>query len=63
MGKDERREISRIKIENLPGMCQAQGKVGPLGIVSKEPLPDDQGVRVSVDLSFVIPQVWAQIRW
>ena len=34
MGKDDRRAVSRIKLENLPKTCQLEAKkVGPLGLL------------------------------
>ena len=43
MSRSERRNISRIKVENLPHLCQADAKVGPLGIVSVESLGEGEG--------------------
>jgi hypothetical protein len=57
--KQERKTVSRIKIENIPKMSQTAGKAGPLGIVSKEVLPNDQDVvEVSIGswLSFTVPR-------
>lgn len=58
MTKRERQTISRIKIENVPKMSQTQGKAGPLGILSKEVLPNDGGVQVSIGswISFIVPR-------
>ena len=57
MGKDQRRPVSRFKLENLPIAGQTAVKVGPLGILRKESLADEVGVRVSIGswISFTIP--------
>jgi len=44
MGKEERREISRIKVENLPTV--AESYLG--GFIQKEPLANGHGVLVSI---------------
>lgn len=63
MGKDERGSVSRIKIENLPKNLPSQAKVGPLGIVSVESLPNEDAKEVSIGpwISFRVPD--AQAMW
>ena len=63
MGKDERKPISRIKVENLPQIAQEQVKAGPFGFLTVEELPNDGGVEVSLGsiLSFRLPQAIAMI--
>ncbi len=63
MGKDERKPISRIKVENLPQLAQEQVKAGPFGIITIEELANDGGARVSIGsaFSFTLPQAIAMI--
>jgi hypothetical protein len=63
MGTDKVKPISRIKMENLPYLAQAQAKAGPFGLVRIEEVPNDGGVRVSVGsfLSFTLPDAIAMI--
>ena len=62
MGKDERKPVSRIKIENLPRIAQDESKTGPFGFVTWEDLAND-GVQVSIGslLTFKLPQAIAMI--
>ncbi len=48
MGRNERRNVSRIKVENLPRSGQSDGKTGSLGKLTVETLGPGEGILFAV---------------
>lgn len=48
MGRSDRHNISRIKLENLPRTGQSDGKAGMSGKLSIEPLGPGEGILFAI---------------
>jgi hypothetical protein len=66
MGKDDRKALSRIKLENLPKAADVDDgatKVGPLGILRLEYLVDDGMLLYLGPFGpFAIPGRWSCVK-
>jgi len=64
MGRNDRKPVSRIKLENLPRTCEMEAKkVGPLGFLRIESTPDSGLLLYLGPLGpFALPGRWSCVK-